>query len=78
MKSSIAMSNSHQRQQSVKYHQKQIPVQKPWTVADTRNFTFACKECGDIYTDETGLHAIRPSGISVKQVSSWQWHLYGH
>jgi hypothetical protein len=25
MKSSIAMSNSHQRQQSVKYHQKRIP-----------------------------------------------------
>lgn len=56
---------------------KKNSIQKPWTVADTRNFTFACKECGDIYTDETGLHAIRPSGISVKQVSSWQWHPYG-
>ncbi len=43
MKSSIAMSNSHQRQQSVKYHQKRIPH----------------KNHGQLQTQETSLLLVK-------------------
>jgi hypothetical protein len=43
MKSSIAMSNSHQRQQSVKYHQKRIPY----------------KNHGQLQTQETSLLLVK-------------------
>jgi hypothetical protein len=43
MKSSIAMSNAHQRQQSVKYHQKQILY----------------KNHGQLHTQETSLLLVK-------------------